>query len=68
MFLISGLDVFNLFELKNNLTDSTVGNTGETGDINTLLCLLKLTAIQLIFHAYFLLFRLDLLYIKSMTS
>ena len=24
----------NIFELKENLTDSTVRNTGETGDIN----------------------------------
>ena len=31
--LISGLCVFILFEIKNNLTDSTVWNTEETGDI-----------------------------------
>ena len=33
--LISRLDVFILFQFKDNLTDSTVWNTGETGDINT---------------------------------
>ena len=31
---ISGLDVFILCYFKFNLTDSTVPNTGETGDIN----------------------------------
>ena len=29
----AGLGVLTLFELKGNLTDSTVGNNGETGDI-----------------------------------
>ena len=32
--LISELGVFVPFENKDNLTDSTVWNTGETGDIN----------------------------------
>ena len=32
--LISGLDVFVPFEFKDNLTDSTLRNTEETGDIN----------------------------------
>ena len=31
--LISGLDVFILFDFKDNLTDSTVRNNGETIDI-----------------------------------
>ena len=31
--LITGLDVCHVFELKDNLTGSTVWNTGETGDI-----------------------------------
>ena len=29
-----GLDTYYIFELKGNLTDSTVCNTGEAGDIN----------------------------------
>ena len=33
--LISGVEVFILFEFKGNLTDSTLWNTDETGDINT---------------------------------
>ena len=28
-----GLEVCHVFELKGNLTDSTIWNTGETGDI-----------------------------------
>ena len=32
--LKAGLDVFQIFEWKGNLTDSTEWNTGETGDIN----------------------------------
>ena len=32
--VISGLDVYHVFELKGKLTDSVVWNTGETGDIN----------------------------------
>ena len=31
--LITGLDVCHAFELKGSFTDSTVWNTGETGDI-----------------------------------
>ena len=31
--LIPEPDVFMLFEFKDNLTDSTVWNTGETGDM-----------------------------------
>ena len=31
--LITGLDVCHVFESKGNLTDSTVWNTGETGDM-----------------------------------
>ena len=30
---ISGMDVSYLLNLRDNLTDSTVWNTGETGDI-----------------------------------
>ena len=33
--LITGLGVLICFELKGNLDDSTVWNTGETGDIHT---------------------------------
>ena len=32
--LISGLGVLDTFELKGNFTDSTVCNTGETGDVH----------------------------------
>ena len=32
--LKNGLYTFYCFELKGNLTNSTVQNTGETGDIN----------------------------------
>ena len=32
--LITGLDACHVFEWKGNLTDSTVWNTGETGDIH----------------------------------
>ena len=32
--LISGLDVFFHFQYKGNFTDSTVQNTGETGDMH----------------------------------
>ena len=35
--LITGLDVCHVFELKVNLTDSTVWNTGETADIFSIL-------------------------------
>ena len=35
--LIAGLDVYHIFELKGNLTDSKVWNTGEAGDMNTAL-------------------------------
>ena len=31
--LIAELDVFHVLEWKGNLTDSTVWNTGETGDM-----------------------------------
>ena len=31
--LKNGLDAYKFFELKGNLTGSTVRNTGETGDI-----------------------------------
>ena len=31
--LYAGLDVCHVFEWKGNLTDSTVWNTGEAGDI-----------------------------------
>ena len=33
-FLIAGLNVCHVFELKGNFTDSTVWNTREAGDIN----------------------------------
>ena len=31
---MTGMDVYHIFEWKDNLTDYTVWNTGETGDIN----------------------------------
>ena len=33
--LISGLDVLSCFWIKGNLTDYTVWNTGEAGDMHT---------------------------------
>ena len=46
--LIAGLDVCHIFELKGNLTDSTVWNAGEAGDMNITLMVQKYQVVSTI--------------------
>ena len=55
------------FEFKNNLTDPKVLNTGETGDINTMLYLFKVNS-NTIKNTLLVMSRLTLCYLSMIAT